>query len=129
MTFTPQLAMYVIADALALATVTNAQLRALISQRTQEVIEAAADTWEGFVHFIILEPQDTTAEAEEVLGFPLLRRPHELIEEHEDWFEVVFILSDDGAGVEVFVPKSSVDPDLLAWCAAHSFRSENHPHL
>ena len=40
-----------------------------------------------------------------------------MIEEHRSCYELVFIFSDDGYGIEIFVPKvDGIDPDLLAMC-------------
>jgi hypothetical protein len=35
---------------------------------------------------------------------------------------MVFILSDDGFGVEIFVDMDGIDPDLLAMCQRYAVR-------
>ena len=108
------------------------QLRTMLSKR----VEQTANAWEGIdlsdlTHFLILQPGDTAADAENELGWSLLanmvdgaRYGHpdftpswEWIEDHGGWFEAVFIISDDGFGINLFVqdhPDS--DAELLAMC-------------
>ena len=43
----------------------------------------------------------------------------EVIEAHGHWFELTFVLSDDGAGVVVFVPDTA-DAALLSLCRRYS---------
>ena len=41
-----------------------------------------------------------------------------MIEEHRSCYELVFIFTDDGYGIAIFVPKvEGVDRELLAMCA------------
>ena len=73
------------------------------------------------VTFIVVEPGDSVEAIDDALGFPILNRPFELLADHADWYEMVFVLSDDGYGIEVFISKApGVDPGLLAMCATHS---------
>ncbi|OAO00335.1 hypothetical protein A8B75_18515 [Sphingomonadales bacterium EhC05] len=112
------------------------QLRALLTERVEQLTNA----WEGIdlsdlTHFLIIQPGNTAAEAENELGWSLLvnmvdgtRYDHlgftpswEWIEDHGGWFEAVFILSDDGFGVSLFVQDHPVtDADLLAMCREHA---------
>jgi hypothetical protein len=51
-------------------------------------------------------------------GDPEFTPAAEVIEEHRSCYELVFIFSDEGNGIEIFVPKvDGVDTDLLAMCA------------
>ena len=43
----------------------------------------------------------------------------EVIEAHGHWFELTFVLSDDGAGMVVFVPETA-DAALLAMCRRYA---------
>lgn len=89
------------------------------------------NVYEGYdlcelVNFIVFGWGDTVADLDAALGFPVMtnrsdgsryREPDftpswEVIEEHINWFEVVYVLSDDGFGVVVFVAKNS-DAELL----------------
>jgi hypothetical protein len=47
----------------------------------------------------------------------------EWIADHGSWFEAVYILSDDGFGVVLFVQNDEgVDPELLAMCREYAGR-------
>lgn len=108
------------------------QLRALLTER----IEQLTNAWEGIdlsdlTHFLIIQAGDTAADAENDLGWSLLVNmvdgarygqpaftpSWEWIEDHGGWFEFVYILSDDGFGVTVFVQDDpDTDADLSAMC-------------
>jgi hypothetical protein len=50
-------------------------------------------------------------------GDPEFAPAAEVIENHGACYELVFIFTDDGYGLEIFVPKTDgVDPQLLATC-------------
>lgn len=110
----------------------DTQLRALLTERFEQLTNA----WEGIdlsdlTHFLIIQAGDTAADAEHELGWSLLVNPvdgarfgdpdftpsWEWIEDHGGWYEAVFILSDDGFGMNLFVPDDpNTDADLLAVC-------------
>ena len=118
-----------------LALLADNQLRALLTERVEQLTTA----WEGIdlsdlTHFLIIQPGDTAADAENDLGWSLLanmvdgaRYGHpdftpswEWIEDHSGWFEAVFILSDDGFGVTVFVQDDpETDAEILGMLAQH----------
>jgi hypothetical protein len=108
------------------------QLRALLTERIQQLTTA----WEGIdlsdlTHFLIIQAGDTAADAEHELGWSLLVNPvdgacfgdpaftpsWEWLEDHGGWFEAVYILSDDGFGISLFVQDHpATDAELLALC-------------
>ena len=50
-------------------------------------------------------------------GDPEFTPAPEGIEEHESCFEFVFVFTEDGYGIEIFVPKlDGVDRELLTMC-------------
>lgn len=74
--------------------------------------------------FAVCQPGDTLDELEQRLERPMLDATGnfiltpEYITEATGWYEVVFILSDDGFGLVLFVAKSAaMDPRLLKACA------------
>ncbi len=90
-------------------------------------------------HLVVCEDDDRLEQLQDVLGFsPLENRftgavfgqpqfspSFELIEDHQCCFEMVFVLSDDGFGVLVFVPKGAqLDPRLIALCERYAIRAE-----
>ena len=83
--------------------------------------------------FILVEPTDTVDDLEASTGCPIVTSwfsnavyPHEdfapsfeFVEEHQDFYEMVFVLTDDNTTVFI-VPKSGSDPLLLALCEEFS---------
>ena len=111
------------------------QLRALLTERVEQLTSA----WEGIdlsdlTHFLIIQAGDTAAEAEHELGWSLLVNPvdgaryghpdftpsWEWIEDHGGWYEAVYILSDDGFGISLFVEDTDTDSELLPLCREHA---------
>ena len=87
---------------------------------------------EMFGSVIIIEAGDSISCIEEEIGFPILtnlfddvRYPDpdfvpcfEVLQDHGGCYEMLFILSDgDDGTVELFIPKTGVDNDLLAMCS------------
>ena len=127
--------MIVIRDAAELPLVSNPEIRDLVDLRILELSED--EPWDPDVlgPFVVVEPGDQLESLDEQLGFSILTSringthfgdagfvpAHEILEEHTGFFEIVFILSDDGYGVTVLVPKdAAVDPDLLAMCTRYA---------
>ena len=83
--------------------------------------------------FILVEPHDTVDDLEMSSGCPIITSwfsdavyPHEdfapsfeFIEEHHDFYEMVFVLTDDNTTVFI-IPKENVDSTLLALCQEFS---------
>ncbi len=104
-----------------------------VADRWYTQLCAAVEDYDPGLHgyAIVVEPGDRIDDLESESGCPLLHdlfgearfgdpdfRPlAEAIEEHATCFELVFILNDDGYGIELLVPKADgVDPELLAMC-------------
>ena len=130
--------MLAFSDREGIAQVSDPPLRALIERRAETILEQVGEDYElhDIVEFVVVEPGDPLETIDEQLGFPVLctrwepdarfgtpafAPSWEVLEEHAGFYEVVFILSDDGYGVDIFVPKrDGVDPELLAMCAAYA---------
>lgn len=115
-----------------IALLADNQLRSLLTERIDQLTNA----WEAIdlsdlTHFLIIQPGDTAADAEHELGWSLLVNmvdgarfgdptftpSWEWIEDHGGWFEAVYIISDDGFGISLFVQDHpGTDPELLALC-------------
>lgn len=108
-------------------------LRMLIEQRIRQISGCAA--WDDGVlgYFIVAEEADSVEALEAESGCPILtglfgdaRFPSEdfspcfeWLEEHELYYEAVWILNDDGYGIDLLIPKRpGIDPELLAMCAS-----------
>ena len=110
----------------------DADLRLLLPAR----IESLSDLLDEFplsdlMHVIVMETGDTAQSLEIALSLPSLNYEAghgldlsdpafvpswEVCEDHAQWYEITFILSSDGFGVVVYVPKTCTDATLLALC-------------
>ena len=94
----------------------------------QKYVEFTVDA-----NFILVEAHDTIDDLEASTGCPIVTSwfsdavyPHEdfapnfeFIEEHHDFYEMVFVLTDDNTTVFI-IPKEKVDPLLLSLCQEFS---------
>jgi len=116
-------------------------VRSLVEERFDQVLNG--DQYDPEIHgeMIVVEPGDTLASLEKESGCSIAGNPFddsrfpdpdfapvcEYLEEHSHCFEMMFLFSDDGAGVNFFVPKQGIDADLLALCARFSVRETTSP--
>ena len=87
---------------------------------------------------IIIEPGDSLSDIEEEIGFPILTNLFddisypdpdfmpccEVLEDHGGCYEMLFIFGDGEEAVEIFIPKTGIDPSLLAMCGDFSNQPE-----
>ena len=93
------------------------ELSVLIGRRFDEISGYPEFNAPSFLRVIVLEASDVLVEINSALGFDLLERNCDAIEGHREWFELTLVLSDDGAGVIVYIHKSPrIDPLLLRYC-------------
>lgn len=84
---------------------------------------------------VMVEPGDSVAVLERETSFPILRNlldgarygqpdftpSFKAREEHDGCYEMVYIFTDDGFGIAIFIPKqATIDADLLAICAEYA---------
>lgn len=115
--------------------VTDPEIRRLIVLRFAQVLAGEPYDCERHGYMVLVEPGDTVEQLEDATGCPILsdllgeRRygdpdftpAMEVIENHSACYELVFIFTDEGAGVEVFVPKSDgIDRELLSMCETYA---------
>lgn len=99
------------------ASALGSELGELIGRRIEELAEYAEADLAALINILVLEPSDDLATVNAELGFALLSRQCDAIESHPAWFELTLVLSDDGFGVVIYVPKQKEsDPGLLAYC-------------
>jgi hypothetical protein len=108
-----------------LSTHTNTEIGSLIQLRLSELLQDDDTTMEELVFFVVLEPGDTREHLEAALGASVLTTDGqplwELLEEHTTCFEMVVVLSSDGFGSLVFIPKQpETDPDLRTLCQQYA---------
>ena len=89
---------------------------------------------EMFDSAIIVEAGDSISDIEEEIGFFVMtnlfdgvRYPDpdfvpcfEVLQDHGGCYEMLFILSDGDDEIEIFIPKTGIDNELLAMCAQYS---------
>jgi len=108
-------------------------LRQLVERRCAEICNG--EPYDRDVHgdMIVVDVGDGADDLESAVGFPVLTNPFdghhyghpdfvpacEVIEDHGHCHEMVFVLSDEGTGVILFVPKRpGVHRELLSMLAA-----------
>lgn len=114
--------MQIIRD-LAASAIADPELHRLVS----DVFLRVSDCPEVLGFVLIVEPGDTIASIDAILRFSILADRHEFILEHVDWFELVYVLGQDGYGVEVYLPKDIDLPELLAMCVTQALPVEPTP--
>jgi hypothetical protein len=116
--------------------ISDPDIRRLVEERFVQVCNG--DPYDPEVHgeMVVVGPCDTLRSLEAESGVPIGTNPFddsrfpdpdfvpvcEYLEEHSHCYEMMFLFSDDGAGVNFFVPKQGTDADLLALCARFAVR-------
>ena len=96
--------------------VTDPTLTPLIARLVDDLDDYGCDLSQ-MVRVVVVEPGDALSAIDEEVGFPLLDRRLDVIEVHEGWFELTYVLSDDGFGVVVYVPvRPGIDVQLIEHC-------------
>lgn len=99
----------------------DTQLQGLIARRIQDLAEYEDFDLAELLHILVIEPSDALTDVDAELGFSLADRPWDALESHPDWYELTLVLSDDGFGVVLYVPKRpDTDADLFGLCASHA---------
>lgn len=130
--------MQTIRDLAGTSQIRDPAIRQLVTHRINDLGGEAFDSAE-LGYFLVVESGDTLEALETQLGFSIVANrltgirydqagftpSFELVEEFPSSYDMVFIISDDGFGVEVFVPKAEgVPPDLLVMCRTFAFASD-----
>jgi len=114
--------------------ISDLSIRGLVLLRFAQV--CAGEPYDADRHgtFAVIEPGDSVDEFERQTGCPVLHDTFfevrfgdpdfvpaaEAIEDHGVCYELVYVLSDDGGGILLFLGKvDGVDPELLAMCAKY----------
>lgn len=112
----------------------DAELKRLLALRRDQLLAHDGYDLGELAHFVVVEPLDTLASIEGVVGVPLsanlvdgsklgdlgFTANFEYVACHGTWFEAVMILSDDGFGVVLFVPdRPDIDASLIELVGKH----------
>ncbi|MBK6593285.1 MAG: hypothetical protein IPG23_11360 [Burkholderiales bacterium] len=126
--------MQIIRDLPSAATVHNPEIRQLVQQRINDLGGDSFDANE-LGYFLVIEPEDTLHSIAAQLGFSIVANrstnlrydqegftpSFEFVEQIGNCYDLVFVISDDGYGIEVFVPNTEgIDPDLLRMCQRYA---------
>jgi hypothetical protein len=126
--------MQIVRDLPTAALIRNPKIRQLVQQRIADLGGESFDTNE-LGYFLVIEPGDTLDAVATQLGFSILSNrltfirydqegftpSFEFIEDFGYCYDMVFVISDDGYGIEVFVEQAiGVDTNLLAMCARYA---------
>jgi hypothetical protein len=124
----------IVRDLSAIHQIGNIEIRELVTQRMDDL---GGDTFDANAlgYFLVVESGDTLEALSAQMGFDILCNrftgirydqtgfmpSFEFVEEFTTCYDMVFVLSDDGYGVEVLVQKANgVPPDLLAMCQRYA---------
>lgn len=112
-------------------------LKDLIAKRMQQLGEDVEGDLSSIVNFIIVQPGDHISVIDKAIGFSLLVNlvdgsrlgdpefapSFEWIQDHCDFFELVYILSDDGFGLVVLVQDDpGIEFDIHMLCLENAGR-------
>lgn len=113
------------------------KLKRLLRRRGHQLVDPDHPDIAPFARFLVVEPDDERFAVETWLGSTIASAADddshsedasfdaawEWIADHGGWFELVFVLTDDGYAHVVFVAdQDGVDRRLLDLCRAHSVR-------
>ena len=127
--------MQILRDPAATTTIADPELRALLDERFADLCQDEPYDPELLGYFVVVEPGDGVEALEAATGCPIVHDlfretrfgdpdfspAFEWLAEHQGYYEVAFILNDDGYGVGIFVPRQGgTDPELLALCEVYA---------
>jgi hypothetical protein len=113
------------------------ELRQFLTERIHSLFDDLPDDLAYLLQVVVLQAGEGLADLEGPMGFSIghcrstgvafdtdgFCPAWEVIDAHGRWFELTFVLSDDGAGVVVFVPMTA-DAELLALCRRYAVPSQ-----
>lgn len=115
--------------------VTDPDIRRLIARRFKEISAGEAYDYNRHGYMVVVEPGDTVEQLEQETsccitrnlfdetryGDPDFSPSFESLEEHDECYEMVFITSDSGFAISLWIPRSEgADECLLALCAEYA---------
>jgi hypothetical protein len=92
-----------------------------LAKRFEELSEFDDCELDQLVNIVVAQPGDRLADLDVAVGFPLSDRAPDAIESHPHWFELTYVVSDDGFGVVLYVPDDpDIDGPLRQLCVQHT---------
>lgn len=126
--------MQIVRDPADVSSIGDPELRHLIEKTIRDISPDGPYDPAELGYFLIVEPGDSLDTISKQIGFDILcnrwtgirydqpgyTQSFECLNEFDSWYEVAFIISDDGFGVDVFVTKSIDVPELIAMCKRYA---------
>ena len=127
--------MLVLRDPASASSIADPEIRDLVEQLFVTICDGEPYEIEQHGYVIIVEPGDTVEDLERESSCPILRNRNndvrygqpefapsfEFVSEHSNCYEMVFVIGDNGYGVDFFIPKTGgIDAELLALCARYA---------
>ncbi|MDP1927577.1 MAG: hypothetical protein Q8K62_03600 [Thiobacillus sp.] len=127
--------MLILRDPALASSIVDPDVRSLVEQRFAEVCAGEAYDYDSHGYMIVVEPGDSVESLEQEIscrilhnlfddarfGDPDFSPSFEALEDHAGCYEMVFILNDEGFGIDIYVPKQTgIDAELLAMCAEYA---------
>ena len=130
--------MHIIREPSETCSIANPAIRQLIDTTMDSVSDGGKYDPDLMGSFIMLEQHDSLAAINEQLGWNILENrssgikydlsgftpAFELVQQHPGFFEILFILSDDGMGVTILAPSDVDIPELQAMCRQYAMPGE-----
>lgn len=109
-------------------------MRRVIGQRFSQLAEYEDFMFDELAQFWLVEPGDTIEQLEAATGLPIAhgwcsnaRYPDpdfapawDVLQAHPSCYELVFVTSDSGYGIVLWIANDAADPVLLAMCAQYA---------
>ncbi len=127
--------MLILRDPALVSSITDSNIRSLVGQRFTEICAGEPYDYDIHGYMIVVESGDTVDAIEKESSCAILRDlfndssfgdpdfspSFEALEEHAGCYEMVFIITDEGFGIAIFIPKAAgIDADLLAMCSLYA---------
>jgi len=126
--------MIIIRDPTLTSAIDDPGIRSLVETRFAQILAGETYDYDRHGYMIVVEPGDSIADLEQETqcsilhnffdethyGHPDFTPSFEALEDHGYCFEMVFIMSDSGFGIEIFLPKHGIDTDLLKLCTEYA---------
>jgi hypothetical protein len=117
--------MYVLRDSASIQGAVTAlpAVASFIARRLEDLAEYDDYELSELLNIVVVEPQDSLDQVSAALGFDAADRTAEVIEAHPGWYELTYLLGDDGFGVVLYVPNTpDIDPRLRELCSSQTAR-------
>ena len=127
--------MLILRDPSLAGSIVDPDVRSQVEQRFVEICAGDPYNYDLHGYMIVVEPGDSVEDLEKEtrcrilhnlfddarFGDPDFMPSFEVLEDHAGCYEMVFILNDDGFGIDIYIPKHpGIDAELLAMCAEYA---------